>query len=53
MILHALWDFGTFTWAGALEVTKVGPVVVAQTTTWAGLLWQLAFLCRSCSSSCA
>jgi uncharacterized protein len=38
MILHALWDFGSFTWAGALEVTKVGPLVVAQTTVWAGLL---------------
>jgi uncharacterized protein len=38
MILHALWDFGSFTWAGALEVTKVGPVVVAQSTVWAGLL---------------
>ncbi len=38
MILHALWDFGSFTWAGALEVTKVGPIVVAQTTVWAGLL---------------
>ena len=38
MILHALWDFGSFTWAGAFAVTKVGPVVVAQTTVWAGLL---------------
>ncbi len=38
MILHALWDFGSFTWAGAFEVTKVGPSVVAQTTVWAGLL---------------
>lgn len=38
IILHALWDFGTFTWVGALEVTKLGPVVVAQTTVWAGLL---------------
>ena len=38
MILHALWDFGSFSWVGALEVTKVGPVVVAQTTVWAGLL---------------
>ncbi len=38
MVLHALWDFGSFTWAGAFAVTKVGPVVVAQTTVWAGVL---------------
>ena len=38
MIFHALWDFGSFTWAGALIATKIGPVAVAQSTVLAGLL---------------
>ncbi len=37
MVLHALWDFGSFTWAGAFAVTKVGPVALAG-ASWAGLL---------------
>jgi hypothetical protein len=38
MILHALWDFGSFSWAGALAVTKIGPIIVGQTAVWVGLL---------------
>jgi uncharacterized protein len=37
MILHALWDFGSFTWQGAFAVTKVGPTALAG-ANWAGLL---------------
>ncbi|NTU72244.1 MAG: CPBP family intramembrane metalloprotease [Coriobacteriia bacterium] len=29
MVLHALWDFGSFTWAGAFAVTNVGPAALA------------------------
>ena len=38
MVLHALWDFGSFTWAGAFAVTNIGPTDLAETTNWAGLL---------------
>ena len=38
MILHALWDFGSFSWAGAFAVTKISPTVLGHTTVWAGLL---------------
>ena len=37
MILHALWDFGSFTWAGAFAVTSIGPADLAG-ANWAGLL---------------
>jgi membrane protease YdiL (CAAX protease family) len=37
MILHALWDFGSFTWMGAFAVTGVGPTALAG-ASWAGLL---------------
>ncbi len=37
MILHALWDFGSFTWAGAFAVTNVGPTALAGANL-AGLL---------------
>ena len=37
MILHALWDFGSFSWVGAFAVTKVGPAALAG-ANWAGLL---------------
>ncbi len=37
MILHALWDFGSFTWAGAFAVTNVGPTALAG-ANFAGLL---------------
>ena len=30
MILHALWDFGSFSWAGAFAVDQVGPSLVAR-----------------------
>jgi membrane protease YdiL (CAAX protease family) len=29
MILHALWDFGSFTWAGAFAVTNIAPTDLA------------------------
>ena len=38
MILHALWDFGSFTWEGASAATGVGAATLAATTTWAGVL---------------
>jgi len=37
MILHALWDFGSFSWAGAFAVAKVGPAALAG-ANWSGLL---------------
>ena len=37
MILHALWDFGSFTWAGAFAATNVGPTALAGANL-AGLL---------------
>ena len=37
VILHALWDFGSFSWAGAFAVTKVGPAALAG-ANWSGLL---------------
>lgn len=37
MILHALWDFGSFTWMGAFTVTGVGPTALVG-ANWAGLL---------------
>ena len=37
MVLHALWDFGSFTWAGAFAATNVGPAALAG-ANFAGLL---------------